>query len=514
MTSTSRTVDLTVERHLLTGMIVSDRFLQDIQTIYNAKLVESKYVRTVAKWCLDYWARYAKAPGSHIRDMYDSYSRKGVVNEDESDLIGKFLESLSDEYENADKLNTQYLLDQCKLHFKARSLQILAEDIQTHLTNGDVMEAETTYANYSRVELPQINGTNPLTDKDLIYRAFEEYTEPLFTFPGAVGEMINSQLVRENFIAYMGCEKIGKSWTLVDTAIRSLSARCNTAFFSCGDMSETQVTRRIGIRLAGKSDQLKYCRNVVEPYLDCQFSRDGSCHRGDCNREGHAPLVNDSMEPYDIAKATKESYKPCTVCLGTEHIKPVVGYRLRNFDRPLGWRDAVKVGEQFMKRLRNKGKSFKLYSCPTKTLTVQMLKNQLDMWEQFEGFVPDVIVIDYADIMKEDAEKKDRRHQEDDRWAGLRGLAQERHCLIITATQANAESYTKETLGMSNFSESKTKLAHVTGLIGLNRTQVEKKKKIMRWNWIVLREDDFDIMSTVTILQSISTGRPCVDSFK
>lgn len=514
MPSISRTVDLTVERHLLTGMIVSDRFLQDIQTIYNPKLVESKYVRTVAKWCLDYWARYGKAPAQHIQDMYDSYNRRGAVNEDEADLIGKFLESLSEEYENADKLNTQYLLDQCKLHFKARSLQILSEDIQTHLTNGDVMEAETAYANYERVELPQTDGTNPLTDKDLIRRAFEDAMEPLFTYPGAVGEMVNSQLVREGFVAFMGPEKRGKSWVLIDAAIRALSARCNVAFFATGDMSDTQMARRIGIRLAGKSDQLKYCRNVVEPFLDCQSARDGSCHRAECQRKGLFPALNESMEPYDIAKAVPKDYHPCTVCRGSSQFDPVVGYRLVNFSKPLGWRDVIKIGEQFMKRLRGKGKSFKMSCCSNMTLTVQGVKNQFDKWEQLEDFVPDVAIFDYPDIMAPDNPKLDKRSQENERWALLRGLAQDRHILVIAVTQADADSYTKETMGMGNFSEDKRKLSHVTALIGLNQTMLEKKKKLMRWNYIVVREDDFDIMSTVTILQSISTGRPCVDSFK
>ena len=95
----------------------------------------------------------------------------------------------------------------------------------------------------------------------------------------------------------------------------------------------------------------------------------------------------------------------------------------------------------------------------------------------------------------------------------LRALSLERHCLVASATQADADSYDRYTLGMSNFSESKTKLAHVTGMLGLNQTEEEKKKGITRINKILAREEEAVATDTVSVIGHLATGQPLIASF-
>jgi len=72
-------------------------------------------------------------------------------------------------------------------------------------------------------------------------------------------------------------------------------------------------------------------------------------------------------------------------------------------------------------------------------------------------------------------------------WSDMRGLAQKRHVLVLTATQANSAGSKAEFLTRDNFSESKTKLAHVTGMVGINQTDDEKELGLIRLNWVVRR---------------------------
>jgi len=95
----------------------------------------------------------------------------------------------------------------------------------------------------------------------------------------------------------------------------------------------------------------------------------------------------------------------------------------------------------------------------------------------------------------------------------LRGLSQERHCLMVTATQASARAYGKDLIDMSDYSEDKRKYAHVTAMIGLNQTPDEKKVGIMRINMIVQREGEFFSERTVKIAQDLRIGRPLLFSF-
>ena len=52
---------------------------------------------------------------------------------------------------------------------------------------------------------------------------------------------------------------------------------------------------------------------------------------------------------------------------------------------------------------------------------------------------------------------------------GLRSIAMEFNCCIITATQSDSGAYSQLRQGRGNFSEDKRKASHVSALIGLNK---------------------------------------------
>ena len=62
------------------------------------------------------------------------------------------------------------------------------------------------------------------------------------------------------------------------------------------------------------------------------------------------------------------------------------------------------------------------------------------MWEKQDGFVPDLIVVDYADLIVPES-RGEFRHQQNEIWKGLRRLSQEKgEPLVITASQSDAKS--------------------------------------------------------------------------
>jgi hypothetical protein len=107
------------------------------------------------------------------------------------------------------------------------------------------------------------------------------------------------------------------------------------------------------------------------------------------------------------------------------------------------------------------------------------------------------------------------RHRQDAIWKGLRGISQERHALMVTATQADANSYKQSKLNLSNFSEDKRKFGHVTAMWGLNQDPGGREKQlgIMRINELVVREGLFNSQNDVVILQDLRSGRPFLESF-
>ena len=144
---------------------------------------------------------------------------------------------------------------------------------------------------------------------------------------------------------------------------------------------------------------------------------------------------------------------------------------------------------------------------PTASVRVSDIDAILSRWEIERNFVPDVIIVDYADILAPENSRLQLRDQMNETWASLRRLSQERRCLVLVPTQASAKSYQKSLQTMTEFSEDKRKMAHVTGMLGLNQTEQEKPLGIMRLNWIVLRESPYSVRQCLFVAQCLALGR-------
>jgi hypothetical protein len=505
----TKKVDNHLESLIITGMIVSDRFLQDVQTIYSPPLMAVPFARTVAGWCLDYWKKFGKAPGVHIQDIYNSHARNGL-GEDMTALIGKFLESISTEYERSEQFNVDYLLAQAETRFKETSLKNLSEDIQACISQGQTVEAEQLLSEYKFVERPQTTGINPLTDRTAIYQALERREEDtLFRVPGALGHFLGP-MERSTLTAIMGSEKKGKSWYLMQFALWGIQDRCNVAFFEVGDMTERDLVRRIHINNTRSSD--RHVGETLIPILDCEHNQRNTCTKAE--RTCHLGVLRrkrGSGEETGISSLedAPAGYTPCTMCQD-KSFKGAVWYK-KEMIPPLTWKRAWEYGKRTMRRTG--GKSFKLSVHPNSTISVHGIEAILDRWEQQEGFVPDVVIIDYADILAPVDSRMDERGRQNETWKALRALSQKRCCAVITATQANAASYEKRSLSETNFSEDKRKYGHATGFITLNQTPEEKKAGIMRIGRMFFRESAFDVAAHCVVLQNLDIGRPYLSSY-
>ena len=511
-----------VERKMTMAMIVSTSFLRDIEKIYKPELLESDFIRTITQWCMRHYTKYKEAPGRHIEDLLHSRHRKGQLDDDKAELIGQFLSGLSKDYERGNKLNTKYLLDLALTHFKERSLQAFKEDLGEELESGNVAEAEALVGRYTRIDHTMVAGFNPSTDEEAVRRAFEQSATPLFTLPGAYGWLLNSQLCRGGFVSLMGPEKSGKTFQLMHLTQMACRARCNVAFFGAGDMSADEYTVRWHVSLAKRSNEPEYCGPLLIPVLDCAHNQDNTCRRRarlsevgvltDSDDEGHPTLAS--------FKDADPDYVPCAVCAkrrtssrARRSYKGAVWYKRRGKVNPLTWQEGMDYGERFVERLS--GCDLKWVAHGSDEVSVKDINTQLDVWQDYDGFMPDVVVIDYADILGPEPgmSGKDERTIQNKRWMALRSLALNRNCLVITATQTDAASYEVHTLKRKHFSEDKRKYGHVTCMIGLNQTEEEQARGIQRINKILVRKGGCDPSYCIKVLQCLQIGRPHIASY-
>jgi hypothetical protein len=510
--------DLRLERRIIIGLIVSTEYIQLIRDNWNTRLLQSPTARTLANWCIEYYDRYGKAPFRDIESIYEKKIKKlnkDIAQEIEEDI----LPDLSEEYEHS-TFNVDALLDDTKEYFLEKSITQHTEYIQGLLNEGKVTEAEKEALNFQKTFDFDIDDID-LSDESVLKEvesAFSKKTKPLFTFPRQLGKLVNDQLVRDAFVAFMGREKVGKTWNLMEMAMRANQQGSNVAFFQAGDMTKDQQLRRIGIYDAKKSDSPEYCGKMWEPIRDCVFNQLDTCDKYErtCDfgifDDKDTEWLKDDLTLTEMIERHKDNpdYSPCTDCpqywnnkWGAVWIKQVdVG------EDPITEKE---VKDRFKKIFIGK-QPFKLSSHPNKTLSISTIKSKLSKWKSKDNFIPDVIIIDYADIMISDNRAlKNERDIQNDIWKDLRGLSQEQHCLVITATQADAKSYKAKWLQLENFSEDKRKYAHATVMYGQNKMPWEEEIGIMRLNEIVKREGKKK--PPVTILQNLQRGRPFLGSY-
>ena len=89
-------------------------------------------------------------------------------------------------------------------------------------------------------------------------------------------------------------------------------------------------------------------------------------------------------------------------------------------------------------------------------------------------FIPILIIIDYADIMRSTRSYDSLRHELKLIYEELRNLAMELKIPVWTASQANREAAEKEVVGLDSMSEAYGKAMVADVVVSLSRKQLEK----------------------------------------
>lgn len=454
------------ERSVLTGMIVSTRVLAKLHAHLKGEKkgpFRSKWSNLICRWCLEHYGKYQQAPKHAIETLFRDYAETST-DEDTVALIEKYLSTLSDEYKRlAKELNEDFVIDQAARHFNQVRLERLCQQVEADLLKRDVKEAHKRVLSFNPVSIESAAMVDVLTDKNVIRDTISaEENETLIHYPGPLGEFFGNQFQRDGLVAFLAPEKRGKSFWLIDVAWRaSVRNRRKTVFYSVGDMSQRQMMRRIISRAAGR------------PF------RAGSV-----------------AKPIEVRNGGKVRYETLT------------------FKERITVAEAQKAMHRMHQKTAHSKSLLKMRCTPNASTQIAHIEADLEQLERAEGWVADVVVIDYADILLPEpgCTGMDTRHQINETWKAMRRLSQKRHCLVVTATQSDAESYDATTLRRGNFSEDKRKIAHVTGMAGINQTEEEKERGIYRLNWIVVREGVYFESKCVTVVGSLELANPAMTS--
>jgi replicative DNA helicase len=110
---------------------------------------------------------------------------------------------------------------------------------------------------------------------------------------------------------------------------------------------------------------------------------------------------------------------------------------------------------------------------PTNTASIFTIRSHIERLD-LKGFKPDIIIIDYADIMRSTRQFDSLRHELKLVYEELRGLAMEFSIPIWTASQSNKEGANAEVIDMTNMSEAYGKAMICDFIISVSRRSHEK----------------------------------------
>ncbi len=501
-----RGVDTRIERQIITGMIMSTDYLEGIQQLYKPGVLRASYVQTIAQWCQEYYEAYRIAPGREIQDVFIEKKKAGI-EPDTADFIEEFLAELSTEYEDSEVTNVERLLEKTEIHFRLSSLENARLELTKCITGGRIEDGEAVMADFQRITRFKTAGVDPFLDMQRIAAALDQQSgDRLFKLYGALGDMLGP-FERGWLFAFVGSQGKGKSWWLMLVAIAALFAGLRVLFISL-EMSEKQMIYRFQQWATGLPKRL-YAEGILLPEWDCGLNQRGECTDG-C---GVTLLKADGSEQYkpDFTQ-TPPGYQTCTLCKGSQRDWK---YELATWGKIIH-RDPLTISASLSKAqaLINGGvlkpNRIRIDHFPSGKFSMQELETYMNNLEYYDGFVPDVLITDYAD--KFSNKTSERRDGLNDIWEAHKAIAQERKILVATASQSNTARTGKD-ITQGDWAEDIRKLGLVDAGISINQTPVEKREGTFRCGMLKQRDDDFDILGEAVVLQSLKIGRPYLDSY-
>ena len=414
---------------------------------------------------------------------------------------------------------TTWQMEKARKYLRSRHNSLLAErlrEAEDIRQKGDGSRADRIAADARRLFSSFSDSVVPcrkaMDDVDAIL-GLAESNPPLFTIGGELGRQLNPRLKPDNLGIVLANQKVGKTTDMVSLAV--IAARqVPTLFISTGDETELKINARVATNLSCRVVQPEYTGRFAMPVPDCCHSADGSCPLSLSGEPRQVKdwkrLIDDGATPYELAEGAADGsrtisggiYQPCCHCYprndGTKedaerrrHWKSAVWWRLVDFEQ-IDRATLTETKRQFETMSFNGG--LRVASYAAGELTVDGIYELLDVLDRTENFVPRVIILDYADLMKQDEGRNtDKDHDGMRRiWEGLRGITSKLQILLITPTQSNRMGGSVETHTVQTIGRCAKAADNCTWMLTLNQTLQERRAKVMRGSLLFAREGSFD----------------------
>lgn len=408
--------------------------------------------KEIAKATIAYRLKYGKAPGP--KQMPILVEKLPLA--EEQIKVARLLASKFPQHLKG--MNRDFVVEQARefairQNYKRAALGAAIEANKSHGSNDSVRKLMYDAIMYSPENLDK--GMSLADERSLAFLDEQEQVWPLGIKPlddAGIG------LARGTLMLYLAKKNSGKSWMCVHVGRQMLKRGLKVLHISL-EMSETQVAKRYHQAFNAMS------RNYNK-YIRVKFDRD---------KAGNA-------QGWDI-----------------KHVKP----KLSQLD-PAARRKLLKRMKIWHKEFNN----LRIKRFPSGKLTVSALVQYLDQLGSIDDFYPDVVLLDYPDLM----EIKSDNHRLDTgrTYVDLRGLAVERNFALFTPSQINRQGYEVELVTSVNSAEDISKVNTADIVLTYSQTRLEKTVGLARLYANHVR--DSEAGAEVAISQAYAVGQYVVSA--
>lgn len=117
---------------------------------------------------------------------------------------------------------------------------------------------------------------------------------------------------------------------------------------------------------------------------------------------------------------------------------------------------------------------------PTKTASVQTIRSYIQRLNATKGFMPDIVIVDYADLLRGTRGHGEKRFELEGVYEELRCLAQELNCVVITADQTNRSGLDMEVVSIAQIGEAYSKATVCDVIFTISRRAEDKQSNCGR----------------------------------
>lgn len=412
-----------IQENLIALLIHDNTLSHYIRANVSVNLYEGLY-RDIAKACYGYLEEYGSPPRVHIYDLLE----ESLASDDKrSTRLKHLLLDFEREYEKG-SFNLEFIEHQLKSFVSEQSLTSAIVEAGNLLQSDDpnklnLVQDVLTRSLSSSTEAFDLGKSLKQFDISSIVNKREADT-----FPTGIKSLDKEGLgpARGELHIFLALPNRGKSWWLVNVGRRAAQ--------------RGQKVLHVTLEMSADSCALRY--------MQCLFA-----------------MYSGQAEPYRVDFEKDEKGK--LIGLDRKKIRKYLSTKDPEIQTKLNKKlNSVPLGE------------IKIKQFPSGTLTVGELYSYLKNIENIEGFIPDLIIIDYPDLMYLN---QDRLRTDLGRiFVELRGLAVRMNAALATATQSNREGVGKKLITSKNVSEDFSKIMTADTIITYNQTDAEEGLNLAR----------------------------------